>query len=139
MFTSRLAVLNKHWEYKYDKDQYASRDHWKVMTKAPYYGDCEDYALTALWLIGDKSWSKFWWRLFTFQAQLKLVHTKNGGGHGVLRYKNMYIDNWTKKFVTKEEMEKLGHVFQPVRFLPSTVAIKMLMAKVVEYWNGRRN
>jgi len=137
MFEGQIKGLNKHWEYKYDKDQYASKDHWKVMTETPYHGDCEDYALTALWLICGKSWLVFWFKLFTFQAQLKLVHTKNGGGHGVLRYKKKYIDNWSKKFVTKEEMEELGHVFQPIRFLPTTVAIKMLMAKVVELKNGR--
>ena len=130
MFDLEVSHINKTWKYRYDTEQYEKKDHWKVMKNPPYEGDCEDYALTVLYLISEKSWLKFWFALFTFKAKICFVTTKNGGGHGVLKYGKVYIDNWSKKFVSKKEMEKLGHRFHPWRFLPTTVAIKMLMAKL---------
>ncbi len=130
MFELETKHLNNTWKYKYDSNQYGKRDHWKVMKKPPYEGDCEDYALTMLYLISEKSWFRFWFYLFTFKARICFVTTKNGGGHGVLKFHKLYIDNWSKKFVSKQEMEKLGHRFHPWRFLPTTVAIKMLVAKL---------
>tara|TARA_B100002019_G_scaffold237890_1_gene212823 strand:+ start:638 stop:1039 length:402 start_codon:yes stop_codon:yes gene_type:complete len=130
MFDIEVSHLNNTWKYRRDMDQYGKKDYWKVMKKPPYEGDCEDYALTMLYLISGKSWLKFWMYLFTFRAKLCLVTTKNGQGHGVLKFRKMYIDNWTKKFVTKEEMEAIGHKFHSWRFMPTTVAIRMFIAKV---------
>ena len=85
MFDRELQELNSTWAYKYDIDQYASKEHWKIMKKHPYVGDCEDYALTLLYLISGKSMLKFWMYLITGKAQIRRVITKNGGGHAVLR------------------------------------------------------
>ena len=109
MFERELEELNSSWAYKYDIDQYAKREHWQIMKEHPYVGDCEDYALTLLYLISGKSMSKFWWNLISGKAQIRRVITKNGGGHAVLRFGDMWADNWTKKFVSWEEMAKLGH------------------------------
>lgn len=129
MFEKELEELNSAWAYKYDVDQYAVKEYWKIMKEPPYIGDCEDYALTLLWLISEKSMWKFWWNLITFQAQIRRV--KNGGeGHAVLRYGTKYADNWTLKFVEWEEMEKLGHKPYFWFYTPLDVAIKLLTAKL---------
>ena len=51
MFDIEVSHLNNTWKYRYDKDQYGKKGHWKVMKKPPYEGDCEDYSLTMLSLI----------------------------------------------------------------------------------------
>lgn len=137
MFDKELAELNDSWKYKYDEDQYASKEYWKIMKEAPYIGDCEDYALTLLWLISDKSMLKFWFNLITFKAQIRRVTTKNGGGHAILRYGNMYADNWTLKFVKWEEMEELGHKPFLWLYTPLDVALKLGIAKIMDLKNGR--
>ena len=128
-----LKDFSDHYDYKYDAK---GRDKWHVIKQDPdglYRGDCEDYALSVLYyVVCNQSWLKFWLYLTIFRAQLCGCDTKNGEGHAVLRYRNEYIDNWTKKWVSREDMEELGHEFHPwyKTILPSTVAIKLLLAKV---------
>ena len=129
MFERQLKELNSSWAYKYDIDQYAQREYWQIMKEHPYVGDCEDYALTLLYLISGKSMWKFWFYLITGKAQIRRVTTKNGGGHAVLRFGKMWADNWTKKFVTWEEMEKLGHKKYYWFYLPQDVALKLATAR----------
>lgn len=129
MFERELEELNSTWAYKYDIDQYAKREYWQIMKEHPYVGDCEDYALTLLYLISGKSMWKFWFYLITGKAQIRRVITKNGGGHAVLRFGNMWADNWTKKFVSWEEMAKLGHKKYYWFYFPQDVALKLAMAK----------
>ena len=127
-----LTNFNSLYSYKYDPE---GRDMWRVLKLdklGMYRGDCEDYALSVLYyVICKESWLKFWWMLFTFQAEICGCETK-GGGHAVLRYGDMYIDNWTQNWVSKAQMEELGHKFWPwyKTILPTTVAIKMVMAKL---------
>ena len=130
MFEREVEELNSSWAYKYDLDQYASKDHWRIMKEHPHIGDCEDYALTLLWLISGKSMWKFWWNLITFKAQIRRVITKNGGGHAILRYGDQWADNWTKKFVPWSEMEKLGHKKYKWFYWPQDVALKLFLAKI---------
>lgn len=128
-----LTDFNNRYDYKYDPK---GRDMWFVIKpndEGIYRGDCEDYALSVLYyVICQESWLRFWWMLFTFQAEICGCETKNGRGHAVLRYGDMYIDNWTKAWVEREDMEELGHKFWPWNYtiLPTTVAIKMVMAKL---------
>ena len=128
-----LQDFNDHYEYKYDVK---GRDRWHVLKQDPdgaFRGDCEDYALSVLYyVVCQESWLKFWWMLFTFQAELCGCDDKNGQGHAVLRYGDIYIDNWTKEWVSRDGMEVIGHNFHPwyLTILPTTVALKMLWAKL---------
>ena len=128
-----LTNFNSLYDYKYDPE---GRGVWfviKLNDKGMYRGDCEDYALSVLYYVVCKeSWLKFWGMLFTFSAELCGCETKNGG-HAVLRVGGMYIDNWSKAWVPQSGMTKgLGHTFWPwyKTILPTTVAIKMVMAKL---------
>jgi hypothetical protein len=76
-----------------------------------YRGDCDDFALTALF-IETGSLSKFWYELIFGSAKVFMVTTSNGGGHAVLRYNGQYIDNWSRSWVSREHMESVyGHKF----------------------------
>jgi hypothetical protein len=127
-----LNEFNSLYDYKYDPE---GRDVWfviKLNEQGMYRGDCEDYSLSVLYyVVCQGSWLKFWWLLFTFQAEICGCDTKNGG-HAVLRYGDQYIDNWSKAWVEREDMEELGHKFWPwhLTILPTTVAIKMLLGKI---------
>jgi predicted transglutaminase-like cysteine proteinase len=132
VFEREVEELNSTWAYKYDLEQYKTSEYWTIMKEHPYVGDCEDYALTLLYLISGKSMWKFWWNLITFKFQIRRVITKNGGGHAVLRYKNWYADNWSKKFVRWDKMEFFGHKKYYWFYSPLDVAVKLLMAKIHE-------
>ena len=66
-----LEYLNEHFEYKYDKNEYGVRDAWYVMKYIPYHGDCEDYSLTYLWNVCDRSYLKMFISLI---FGLSLIH-----------------------------------------------------------------
>ena len=125
--------FNQHYEYKLDT---RGRDRWHVLKRDPdgvFRGDCEDYSLSILYYVVCRgSWLRFWLYLTFFRAQLCGCYTKNGRGHAVLRYRGQYIDNWTKEWVSRDHMEGLGHDFWPLwkTILPTTVLVKMLIAKV---------
>jgi hypothetical protein len=127
----QLEKFNSLYSYKYDA---FGRDSWRVLRLdklGQYQGDCEDYALSVLfYVVSRESWLRFWMLLLMFEAKLCYVTTKNGGGHAVLRFGDMYIDNWTQDWVSKAQMKELGHQFHNWKFIPTTVAIRMMMAKL---------
>ena len=122
----------KNWKYRYDTDQYGMRDAWHIIhetTDGKWVGDCEDYALTMLWLLKDKNPRAFWWSLITGEAKICLVGpSKWKVTHAVLRYKDHYIDNWTKEFSPKSAIEDNGFTFHVFAALPHEVAIRMVIA-----------
>jgi hypothetical protein len=126
-----LDMFIKQYEYKHDPK---GRDQWRVLTPdadGKFRGDCEDFALSVLYyVICHESWLKFWWLLLTGKAKLCYVMTKNDVGHAVLRYDDMYIDNWTKDWVHKAYMKSLGHEFHGSLFSVLHVAVRMLKAKL---------
>ena len=129
--------FNSRWEYRYDKDQYGMNDAWKIIygpnAEGKFVGDCEDYALSILYRICGESYIKMWWMLITHQAGICLVGpSKWKLSHAVLRYKGEYVDNWTKKFGPKSEIEKnhTFHWFHGYGWAYMT-ALKMLVSKIV--------
>ena len=133
-----VQSFNSRWKYRYDKDQYGMADAWKIIytpdIEGNYVGDCEDYALSILYRLCDESHIKMWWLLITHQAGICLVGKKSKWkvSHAVLRYKGEYVDNWTKKFGPKSEIEKNHHfhVFHGYGWAYMT-ALKMLISKIV--------
>ena len=126
--------LGKKFKYRYDTEQYGKRDAWYIMREqtenGKLEGDCEDFALTLLWHISEHSYVKFWWSLISRKAKVCYCYIETPDrGHAVLRYDGEFADNIQKKFVTKEKMESKGYVFSKWMFIPSTVAIKMLIGK----------
>jgi hypothetical protein len=104
-------------------------DSWRILDASNLRGDCDDYACTALYIITGSLLS-FWTALVFGSAKMCFVNTKTGGGHLVLHHKGLYIDNWSRKLVTKQHMESLGHKFQGWKFPFWITAIKMMYGKL---------
>ena len=117
-----LEEINKRFTYVADKG-----DTWRIMSGLKLRGYCEDYALTVLFhVVCQGSLLKFLCRLIFGNAKLLHCTTKNGEGHAVLKVGKNYIDNWTKKWVSKEDMEDLGHEFHSSHYRWYHVAFKLL-------------
>ena len=113
--------------FVYTSDQI---DAWRILDVGDLRGDCDDFACTALYIATGSLWS-FWAALVFGSAKIHYVVTTNGGGHAVLQYDGLYIDNWSRKYVTKQHMEDVyGHQFSRCMFIWPQTAIKMIMGKL---------
>lgn len=122
-----LKDFTDRYEYRYDP----SYDQWRIpkLEDGKYQDDCDGFSLGVLYyVVCNESLFTFWYQLIFGQA--KIHYVDNNGGHAVLQLDGMYIDNWTKEWVTKEHMESLGHVFHPWMFNAYQVALKMIYAKI---------
>jgi hypothetical protein len=129
--------FNSKWKYRSDKEQYGMADAWKIIyspnLEGHYVGDCEDYALSILFRLCEESHLKMWWMLITHQAGICCVGpSKWKSSHAVLRYKGEYVDNWTKKFGSKDKIEK-NHTFHIIfgYGLAYQCALKMIISKII--------
>lgn len=100
-------------------------DTYRILDKVdgPLEGDCDDFAVTALWLASGKSFSKFWYSIWTFRAVLWRVKGEGWASHLVLHHKDFgWINNQDPAW---------GPNKHKLRFpiLPPIVAIKMLLGK----------
>ena len=71
-------------------------DGWRILSAptGPLYGDCDDFAVTALWMVEGRSLWRFWWALLTFRAVIWVVKGKSFASHVVLWHrKHGWIDN----------------------------------------------
>ena len=123
-----LKDFTERYVYRYDPKSY---DQWRIpkLEDGKYQDDCDGFSLGVLYyVVCNESLFTFWYQLIFGQA--KIHYVDNNGGHAVLQLDGMYIDNWTKEWVTKEHMESLGHVFHPWMFNAYQVALKMIYAKI---------
>lgn len=65
--------------FRYQAD---GADRWSLIEDSAR-GDCEDFALTVLWIRAGRSWLRLFWMVLTMRAML--WHTRSGGrGHVML-------------------------------------------------------
>lgn len=127
---NKLYILNSLFKYKSDPNK---KDVWNILDLGVSgEGDCEDYALTALYYLSDKSLLKFWWELITFQSSIHFV-TLGGVGHAVLEYNGIYIENTKKSWMNEIEFKR--YVTPVKRFMPWHVARRLLMGKIYRMRN----
>lgn len=108
--------------FKYKADGF---DTWRVISKQPYEGDCDDFSLTIAYLKAG-NWFRFWFMVWTLQIRFLLVTAPSKEPHVVLRYKGKYIDN-IKPFWC----DTLDYPTRfPWVFLPPVVMIKVILGKV---------
>lgn len=126
-----LEYLAEHFEYKSD----VKLDNWQIMKKDNLKGDCDDYAVTALFVLSDHSLFKFWLNILTFRAILWHCKSPAGGGHLVLKFKDKYIDNWGRELLPKSEFDNDGYKFLIPMIFPFP-AIKMFFGVIVRLFRG---
>ncbi len=101
-------------------------DSYKILDEpeGPLQGDCDDFAVTALWLAEGRSMWRFWMALLTFRAVIWMVKGKKFASHVVLYHRKLgWIDNQNPAW--GERKDKLRF---PV--LAPIVALKMLIGKL---------
>lgn len=121
-----LRELNKSFKYVKDSDQFGSRDAWYIMKWPPYEGDCEDYSLTLLYNLKDRSVTKLLLSLLIRESKICFCKV-DGVGHAVLYHKGQYIDNIQRSWVSKKFMQDAGYEFSFLMYLPYMVIIKLVM------------
>tara|TARA_R110002020_G_C15756666_1_gene726680 strand:- start:49 stop:447 length:399 start_codon:yes stop_codon:yes gene_type:complete len=121
-----LDELNKKFIYKKDREQYSHRDAWHIMKREPYYGDCEDYALTLLYNLKDRSILKFLFSLIIRESKIIYCKSPRGIGHVILKYKGRYIDNIQKEWTTRGALKADGYKLSAWLYIPYQVVIKLI-------------
>ncbi|TNE46860.1 MAG: hypothetical protein EP341_09570 [Sphingomonadales bacterium] len=116
------ADLNIRFTYRADRGE-----SWRILRDTgQIWGDCEDYALTLIWLLEGQSTLRFWWALITFKYVLWQCHAPNGRGHIVLWRRGIgWTDNIQRRTVDRQYLKYRGYrLLFPI--LPPFVAAKFL-------------
>jgi hypothetical protein len=77
------------------------KDRWSVLTapEGPLEGDCDDFAVTAAWILSGQSWRRLLWNIATLRMVLWSVKTPWGAGHVALWVRGKgWICNINKDF-----------------------------------------
>lgn len=101
-------------------------DSYRILNNptGPLEGDCDDFAVTALWLVEDKSMGKFWWALITGKARIWYVKGDGWASHVVLNHKDYgWIDNQNMTWGENRDVLRFWLPFP-------LVAMKMLIGKI---------
>lgn len=119
--------LNARFVYKPE-----AANKWRILKDlGQVWGDCEDYALTLIWLAEGKSMLRFWLALLTFKYCLWRCKSPNGVGHVVLWARGHgWTDNMLKIFVSGDEMETRGYT-QFIPYPSPIVAAKFLLLPIL--------
>ena len=120
--TTLLLPLRERFVYKAD----GKLDSWRVFSKGDkvWAGDCDDYAVTALWLLSKEDKSTFWWNLLVGNAVFWLVVAPSGENHVRLLYKGYWLCNIKPKPSKTNTMKKIFPMVLPI------AAIKLLLGKL---------
>lgn len=103
-------------------------DGWRILS-APtgaLFGDCDDFAVTALWMVEGRSLWRFWWALFTFRAVIWVVKGRSFASHVVLWHRDHgWIDNQNPSWGANRDKLRFPMLF-PI------AVIKMLIGRLVQ-------
>ena len=117
-----IEDLAARFEYTSDRG-----DSFRILSnpEGPLKGDCDDFAITALWIAEGKSMWKFWWALLTFRAVLWRVKGTRWVSHLVLYHREHgWIDNQNPAWSPTRH-----HTLRWPRLLP-VIMLKMLIGKL---------
>ena len=117
--------VSQKFEYRPD----VGGDRWRILKDIQHSrtveGDCEDFALTVLWLEAGKSMLNFWWMVLTFQAMIWYVKTDGNVGHAALWVRGKgWTDNIKPYWSRKYQYERVYPMVAPM------LALKMFIGKV---------
>lgn len=118
--------LRTKFQYATDERTYGQSDYWVIMVpndEGYYVGDCEDFALTALYLL-EGSLFKFWEALLVKRAKIQFCYVQ-GKGHAILEYEGMYYDSDQPARCSKPQLQREGYVFVDGQFTTPQVAKRL--------------
>mgnify|MGYP000035298331 CR=1 FL=1 len=121
-----LDDLNARFVYKGESSRI---DNWRILKgDGRIEGDCEDYALTLIWLMEGRSLFRFWLAIFLFKYRIWHCASPRGVGHAIIFHDGKWIDNIQRRWVAAEP-KSLGYKLR-YPMIPPLVVAKMLVAKV---------
>ena len=118
-----LTEFNRRFVWRKD----GRLDTWRVLKgEGALYGDCDDYAMTALWITAGSS-RRAWWWLVTFQAVPWWVWAETSGElHLALWVRGKgWIDNIKPEWKPTCGHRRIAPVLSPI------VAFKLLLGKLL--------
>lgn len=124
-----LEYLAENFEYKSD----GKLDNWRIMPKDDLRGDCDDYGVTALYILSDHNLLKFWFNILIFRAIFWHCLSPRGRPHMVLQFEGKYIDNWDKKLLPKSSFDEKGYKFNYPMIIIFPI-VKMSVGKIASLW-----
>ena len=114
MTSEELRALKRRMRYRLDKI-----DGWRIdKTGGAFVGDCDDFAVTALWLAEGRSMLRFWLALFTLRAVIWYVRDPNGALHLALWHRRHgWTDLWFPEWHARTPHRRLfpGLLHAPVK------------------------
>lgn len=126
-----LKILNSKFVYTAETSRWI--DKWRILRGTDkLYGDCEDYALTLMWLVYNQSVIKLLVNLTLCKFVLWHVTSPSGEGHAIVRYKQLYYDNIQRRGVTKDDLLAQGYKFKFPMLFPYAY-----LRLVISYTIGR--
>lgn len=107
------------------------KDRWTIMEyrSGKLYGDCDDYALTALYIIADKNMETFWKYLDAGTARIHFCYYHNRP-HAVLEYRASYIDNIQKTWFSLDAFPAYTRDLKTKYYTSSRIRYKMGLSQL---------
>jgi hypothetical protein len=133
-----LFKINQSFVYTADPKSWFT-DYWFAMPEknGEMRGDCDDYSITALWLICGGFWSFLWNVIILHRYRLHRVKTLTGEYHIVAEVNRLWFDNWAKgPYERKEFFAKTGHTFL-MTYISPTIILFMISGWILK--KTRRN
>jgi hypothetical protein len=130
---SAIKEVSDKFVYTADKTENFMGDNWFVMKEAggKYYGDCEDFSLTVMYLLAGSNMLRLLWNIFIGKYKLHAV-ASNGViiNHCVGEIDNIWFDNWVMSVKNKDEFfNQTKHIYgNRISFF--TIFSKLIMGKL---------
>jgi diaminopimelate epimerase len=107
-------------------------DTWRILDHGNYRGDCDDFALTFIYLASKKSLWHFWINLLTRKMSVMLCEHK-GNPHVIVVVDDndtlLWIDNITRTYNYFDEISSNYSI--KMRVPSFAIAVKMLAGKIL--------
>jgi hypothetical protein len=103
-------------------------DSWRIMRgDGKLRGDCEDFSLTLVWMMCDKSMIKFWLAIIFMRYRIWYCKSPSGVGHAIVCHRGHWTDNIQRVWVADKPEARGYKLVMP--FLAPMLVLKMLMGK----------
>lgn len=130
----RAALADLHGRFVYRRD--TNGDDWRLLVRpGRVYGDCEDFALTLLWLLCGRSVPRMFLSILTFRAMIWICTAPSGELHAILRYKGWWADNTMPDWYRTKDMPH--RLKWPTPW--SVILAKMLWGSIRRTWLSLRH
>jgi len=124
-FRDAQADLNTRFNYRPD----GRLGRWRVMRDhGPVWGDCEDYALTLIWLAEGRSWLRFWFALVSFKYLLWVGKSPSGATHAILWVRG---HGWTDNILQKPSARLPASYRRGIPYPAPLVALMLILSRIL--------